>query len=313
MTIFPRAGFKYYLTMMIDWNDIETVFLDMDGTLLDLSFDSYFWLTHLPKRYADHHGVAEKEARQLITPLLKAKEGTLEWYCLDYWSDQFKLDIPALKQEIEHLISWRPNAREFLISLKKQNKRVVLATNAHGGSLRLKLANTDLQQHMDTILCAHDLGHAKESPGFWEKVSKIEPFNRQHSLFIDDNLNALRQARAFGIRYLFAIDRPDSRLPHKDVEEFSAITDFGEQIKHINILKTTINGVSPMSENRLIDLESRLAHLDDTVQILNQTAYQQEKRISELERISKFLLERNKELAELVYSTDITDEKPPHY
>ena len=313
MAIFPRAGFKYYLTMMIDWNDIETVFLDMDGTLLDLSFDSYFWISHLPKRYAEHHGVDETEARQHISPMLKAKEGTLEWYCLDYWSDQFKLDIQALKQEIRHLINWRSDAREFLMSLRKQNKYIVLATNAHHGSLKLKLENTDLQQFIDTILCAHDLGHAKEMPGFWEKATDMLTFDPWHSLFIDDNLHALRQAQAFGIRYLFAIDKPDSRLPQKDVAEFSAMTDFSVHANHLNNLNPAINGASRMNENRLIDLETRLAHLDDTVQVLNKTAYQQEKRLSELERISKLLLDRNKELSELVYSTNVTDEKPPHY
>ena len=35
---------------MIDWREIDTVLLDMDGTLLDLHFDSHFWLEHLPKR-----------------------------------------------------------------------------------------------------------------------------------------------------------------------------------------------------------------------------------------------------------------------
>ena len=36
------------------WRDIDTVFLDMDGTLLDLHFDIHFWQTHVPRRYAEH-------------------------------------------------------------------------------------------------------------------------------------------------------------------------------------------------------------------------------------------------------------------
>ena len=40
---------------MLDWQDIHTVLLDMDGTLLDLHFDNHFWLEHLPKRYAAIH------------------------------------------------------------------------------------------------------------------------------------------------------------------------------------------------------------------------------------------------------------------
>ena len=29
---------------MFDWQDIDTVLLDMDGTLLDLAYDNHFWL-----------------------------------------------------------------------------------------------------------------------------------------------------------------------------------------------------------------------------------------------------------------------------
>ncbi|HBT55971.1 MAG TPA: haloacid dehalogenase, partial [Pseudomonas sp.] len=33
---------------MLNWNAIDTVLLDMDGTLLDLHFDNHFWLEHMP-------------------------------------------------------------------------------------------------------------------------------------------------------------------------------------------------------------------------------------------------------------------------
>ncbi|HEC04859.1 MAG TPA: haloacid dehalogenase, partial [Thiothrix sp.] len=36
----------------MNWDEIQTVFLDMDGTLLDLHFDNHFWLEHLPIHYA---------------------------------------------------------------------------------------------------------------------------------------------------------------------------------------------------------------------------------------------------------------------
>ena len=60
---------------MIDWKQIDTVLLDMDGTLLDLAFDNYFWLEHLPQRYAAKHRISEEEAatlaRQLTYELVK--------------------------------------------------------------------------------------------------------------------------------------------------------------------------------------------------------------------------------------------------
>lgn len=214
--------------MMIDWNKIDTVFLDMDGTLLDLHFDSYFWLTHLPKRYAEHHGIDPHAAKNHIIPELKKKEGTLDWYCLDHWSDQFQMDLIEIKQEVKHLIRYRPSAREFLDTLKQNNKRLVLATNAHMDVVNLKFSHTDLEGFFDQIICSHDFGIAKENPGFWEEVSKVEPFDKDRSVFIDDNLNVLRQAQIYGIRHLFAIHLPDSNFPPKETKEFFAIKNFND-------------------------------------------------------------------------------------
>ncbi|MFK8067365.1 MAG: GMP/IMP nucleotidase [Gammaproteobacteria bacterium] len=213
---------------MIDWQKIDSVFFDMDGTLLDLYFDSYFWLTHLPKRYAEIHNIDEHSARNKIVPELQKKEGTLEWYCLDHWSNQFEIDLIALKQEVTHLIRYRPFAKELLINLKQKNKRLILATNAHRDVIDIKFENTDLESYFDNILCSHDFGIAKENSGFWEAASKVEPFDKERSVFIDDNLNVLRQAQEFGIRHLFAIHIPDSQFPPKETNEFFAIKDFND-------------------------------------------------------------------------------------
>ena len=99
---------------MIDWSGIDTVLLDMDGTLLDLHFDNYFWQHHLPQRYALTHGVDETSARNRHNELFEAQRGNLNWYCVDYWSDELSIDIGALKEEIKHLIAIRPYTQAFL-------------------------------------------------------------------------------------------------------------------------------------------------------------------------------------------------------
>ena len=37
---------------MLNWSKIDTVLLDMDGTLLDLHYDSHFWLNVIPQQHA---------------------------------------------------------------------------------------------------------------------------------------------------------------------------------------------------------------------------------------------------------------------
>ena len=88
--------------MNIDWQAIDTVLLDMDGTLLDLHFDNTFWLKHLPYRYAQIFNMPEEQAAQLLYKKFEDKKGTLEWYCTDYWAKELNVNIVALKQEVKH-------------------------------------------------------------------------------------------------------------------------------------------------------------------------------------------------------------------
>lgn len=213
---------------MVAWNETETLLLDLDGTLLDLHYDNHFWLEHVPRRYAEKHGLAFDVARQELLARYKRVEGTLEWYCVDYWTRELGLDIPQLKEEVDHLIAVHPHVLEFLEAVRARRKRIVLVTNAHGKALAIKFRRTRLKGHFDAVVCAHDLGLPKEQPAFWEKMHGALPFDKDTALLIDDSLPVLRSARAYGIRQLFAVSKPDSKQPEKERSEFPAIRSFRE-------------------------------------------------------------------------------------
>ncbi len=211
---------------MIHWNDIDTVFLDMDGTLLDLHYDNHFWLEHVPKRYAETNNLTLEQSKAELMPRYKKAEGTLDWYCVDYWSNELGLDIALLKEEVDHLIAVFPYVVDFLDGLRARNKRIVLVTNAHGKALKLKMDRTQLGGHFDRLICSHDLGLPKEHDPFWGKLQATEPFDKTRTLLIDDSLPVLRSARRYGFEYLLAVFHPDSKAPQKEVGEFDAIRSF---------------------------------------------------------------------------------------
>jgi len=210
---------------MLDWRAIDTVLLDMDGTLLDLHFDSHFWLEHLPRRYVELHRLDEATQDTLRERIIR-EQGTLDWYSLAYWRQELGVDIVALKREVQHLIGLRSDALDFLTWLKQQHPRVVLATNADRESLALKLPLTGLENYLDAIVSSADVGVPKERQEFWFALQEIQPFDPQRTLFIDDNPAVLESAREFGIRHLLGIKQPDSRRPERELEEFIALDRF---------------------------------------------------------------------------------------
>ena len=213
---------------MIQWDSIHTVLLDMDGTLLDLHFDNHFWLEHMPRRYAEEREVPLEDARTELKKLYQAVQGTMDWYCLDYWSAKLNMDVAALKEEVDHLIAVHPNVVKFLDAVRESDRRAVLVTNAHMKSLKLKMDRTQLSGHFDAIICAHDIGVPKEDPGFWNKLHTVEPFERENTLLVDDSLPVLRSAQEYGMGSLLCVHQPDSKLPDKDVGEFAAIRGFAD-------------------------------------------------------------------------------------
>lgn len=195
-----------------DWSDVDTVLLDMDGTLLDLSFDNFFWLEWVPRKYGEARGLTLAAAQTELAPQFAAMRGRLEWYCTDYWSRELSLDIAALKREVSDRIDWLPGAREFLSALRRLSKRLVLVTNAHHDSLRIKDAKTGLAAYFDALVSSHQFGYAKEHAGFWPALRAAHPFDPLRTLFIDDSLPVLRAAREHGVAHVVAVTHPDSQL-----------------------------------------------------------------------------------------------------
>jgi putative hydrolase of the HAD superfamily len=213
------------------WSEIDTVLLDMDGTLLDLHFDNHFWLEYLPRRYAEHHGISRAMADLELQPLFEDHAGKLTWYCLDFWSAELKLSVSALKREVAHLIALKPDADRFLAALRQTGKRAALITNAHRDSLSLKLEKVELAPWFDRLISSHDYGFPKEDQQFWFALQQDFPFDPARTLFIDDSLPILRSARRYGIAHLLGVRRPDSRQPPRDTAEFEAVETYRELLE----------------------------------------------------------------------------------
>ena len=214
--------------LKIDWNQIDTILLDLDGTLLDLNFDLEFWLEYIPEIYSKKNNIKLEDAKKIVISMINSQEGKLTWYCLDYWEEQLNLDIMKLKGDISHLIQVHDHALNFLQTVKKHNKRIYLVTNAHRKRIKLKMNSSGLHEYFDEIISSHDYGAPKQEQKFWEELSDQISLNKERAIFFDDSLDVLESASTFKIKNIIAISKPSTQIPKKNVPGFINIENFME-------------------------------------------------------------------------------------
>lgn len=221
---------KKRIRPVFDWNSIDTVLLDMDGTLLDKHFDDYFWEQYVPEHYSLVHDLTVDEAKKQLLERYRRVENTLDWTDLDYWTRQLGLDIPELKIRIRHLIDVHPYVPDFLRFCRESGRKVYLVTNAHPKTLTIKMERTDIGHLFHRIVCAEEIGMAKEDSRFWEGLERMLGFDRQRTLLADDTEKVLRSAEEFGIGLLIFVARSSSRKPPRFSRRYPSITYFKELI-----------------------------------------------------------------------------------
>ena len=197
----------------IDWCSINDVLLDMDGTLLDLHYDATFWLNNVHSIVANLTGEPEHVIQERFHRELKKHEGTLAWYCTDYWADFFGIDLIEAKQQLAHLIRFRPHAEQFLNVLNSLPLRTLIATNAHPDVIQLKLNVVPLEDMVDGIVSSHQYGVAKEHPDFWCALFDEYSINPGRALFMDDSPKVLDAADRAGVREVVEIRHPNLSEP----------------------------------------------------------------------------------------------------
>lgn len=68
-----------------------------------------------------------------------------------------------------------------------------------------------------------------------------------------------------------------------------------------------------MSDERLVDIESKLAHQDQLLIELNDVITDQQAKIMKLEELYAALVERVRSMGEALPGDTSQDERPPHY
>jgi len=68
-----------------------------------------------------------------------------------------------------------------------------------------------------------------------------------------------------------------------------------------------------MDEDRLIDIETKLAYQEQLLSELNEALTDQQAQLSRLEQLCQSLIDRINSLAEGEAADHLSDDRPPHY
>jgi putative hydrolase of the HAD superfamily len=212
----------------IDWDKVDTVLLDMDGTLIDKHHDNFLWHDVVPNAYAKKHGIGVDEARAKLKVIYSTRFGTVDWGNIDYWEKRLGLRIWELKEKAAHFAKPHPHTKRFLRFLRKRGKKIYLITASLPNDVKWKLSHAKLSGCFDDIYTEIEIGGSKAKNAFWNRLEKKIGYDKERTLFADDDPHALRAAQKHGLKYILFKTKHSSKEPTKHASSFFAVHHFDD-------------------------------------------------------------------------------------
>jgi len=182
------------------FKETECILFDMDGVILDNTYDNNFWQNQIPAALAKKRGCSFEDAKRLAVQIFNYKKNTMDWYDLDYWSNMLDIDIEEQKRlpESYDKIKLYDGVFDILKKIKKDRK-IILITNAHRKTLKIKLKKYDLSPYFDDMVCAHELHYVKEDIQLWYMLRSKYQLDFKKTILIEDTIKNILVGLSAGI------------------------------------------------------------------------------------------------------------------
>ena len=207
---------------------MSTYLFDLDGTLVD-SMPTYGGLM---LRILDEHGIAYgDDIIKIITPL--GFVGTADYF-IGMGLDRPREELVALMtayavDAYTHRVPAKPNVIRVLHALKARGDSLNVLTAGPHDTLDPCLKRLGLFDLFDNVWSCNDFGTTKADPDIYRMAAARLGVAVEDVIFLDDNYNADRTAKAAGMR-VFGVFDESSREYADEIRAITEryITDFSE-------------------------------------------------------------------------------------
>jgi len=210
---------------MVKLNSTTAILSDLDGVILDLSYDIKFWELWLPEHVADQNNQSIEEAQEKIQAEIDAQRGTLNFYDLNYWDDLLDVDCMQIIKAKEERCSYLKGSNEALqkLSVLKNPKHIL--TNGDPRVQEYKAEIQDFLKFFDSILYSMHAGYPKEQKEFWALARHNLNLDFEDAIFIDDDFKVVTAAVKAGIKQVIWITPGKKRILQNGIGTFPSLKD----------------------------------------------------------------------------------------
>lgn len=201
--------------------EFEAVVFDMDGVI----FDSERLVIACWKEIADKYNILDIEVacRECFG---MNREVTKQKMLLRY-GEKFPYDI--YKSEMSQLyhnrygngrLPMKPWVKELLDVLKKNGKKIALASSTRREVVQQELTDAHIIQYFDQIICGDMVRKSKPEPDIFLKACECLGVKPEFTYAIEDSYNGIRSAYRAGMRPIMV---PDLAEPTEEMQHLTEV------------------------------------------------------------------------------------------
>ena len=185
----------------------DAAVFDMDGVI----FDSEYAVLLCWRETAEKYGLKDLEKtyyKCIGTTIERTREIMLETFGGEFPYDAYAKEVGIMFHERydDGRLPVKTGVRELLCFLKRENKKIALASSTKRNIVERELGWAGLREYFDMLVCGDMVQRSKPAPDIFLKACERLGTAPERTYAIEDSYNGIRAAAAGGLRPIMVPD-----------------------------------------------------------------------------------------------------------